>query len=256
MRYRAPYIEGPPHRRAFIFSRIASDDDAARFSVAYLGKQANMSWWKFKSKKVAGLMLDGPVSGVRRGQIGRSEIEVGRFTYGLETATIRQWGEGASLRVGAFTSIADGLTVFIGGNHRTDWVTTYPFGHVFCDELGRQDIPGHPQTRGDINIGNDVWIGAKVTLLSGITISDGAVIAATSTVTRSVGPYEIWGGNPAKLLRQRFAGAIIDRLLTLRWWECSPATVRELAPLLSVPPDEALLDRLAEIVSRDRAQQA
>lgn len=99
-------------------------------------------------------------------------------------------------------------------------------------------------------IGNDVWIGAHVTILCGVTIADGAVIAGNATVTRSVGPYEIWGGNPARLIRPRFPAEIAARLHALRWWDCSIAA----APLLSAPPDDATLMRLEAIAAEDRAE--
>ena len=212
-----------------------------------------MSWLKWKARLSGRLPLDGPSDGSRRMSIGRSKIQVGRFSYGFEKAWIRQWGEGASLEAGAFCSFGRGLNVFLGGDHRLDWSTTFPFGHVFSEQLGVQGIVGHPASRGDIVIGNDVWIGMNVTVMSGVTIGDGAVIAANSTVGKSVGPYEIWGGNPARLIKPRFAEDIIRRLHALRWWECSVGAIREMAPLLSTPPDHAVLDRLEEIVARDRA---
>jgi carbonic anhydrase/acetyltransferase-like protein (isoleucine patch superfamily) len=91
----------------------------------------------------------------------------------------------------------------------------------------------------------------NVTIMSGVTIGDGAVIAANSTVGKSVGPYEIWGGNPARLIKPRFDEAISRRLHALRWWDCGQGTVRELVPLLSMPPDAAILDRMEEIVAHD-----
>lgn len=148
--------------------------------------------------------------------------------------------------------MATGLTVLLGGNHRVDWSGTFPFGHIFVDELGGRGISGHPRTRGDVVIGNDVWLGRTVTILSGVTIGDGAVIAANATVTRDVGPFGIWGGNPAALLRPRFAPAIAARLLGLRWWDCSITAVRQLAPLLCQPPDDEVLDRIEAIVTGDR----
>ena len=91
--------------------------------------------------------------------IGRSPITFGRFTYGYENISVFQSGEGAALKVGAFCSIAPMVTIFLGGNHRTDWISTFPFGHIFQDELGEEIIPGHPSTNGDVIIGDDVWIG-------------------------------------------------------------------------------------------------
>ena len=210
-----------------------------------------MRWWKKVLTRKDRPWLSGLAEEGWSGKVGASVVEIGRFSYGVEHSAIRQWGEGAALRVGAFCSVAYGLTVFLGGNHRVDWGTTYPFGHVFVGAFGGRDIVGHPQTNGDVVIGNDVWIGMNVTIMSGVTIGDGAVIAANSTVGKSVGPYEIWGGNPARLIRPRFQGAISRRLHALRWWDCSQATIRELVPLLSMPPDDTILDRMEEIVARD-----
>jgi chloramphenicol O-acetyltransferase type B len=195
--------------------------------------------------------LSGANDRVRSGFVGKSAVEVGRFTYGLRRESILQWGEGASLKVGSFCSIAPGLKLYLGGNHRVDWCTTFPFGHIFTDELVKPGITGHPATKGDVVIGNDVWIAEGVTVLSGVTIGDGAVIASTATVTRSVGPYEIWGGNPARLIRRRFPAEVAARLHALQWWDCSVGTIREMAPLLSQPPNGAVLDALEELARRD-----
>jgi len=186
-------------------------------------------------------------------KVGRSSVEVGRFTYGSEKMIVRQWREGANLRIGAFCSIAAGLRVYLGGNHRLDWSTTFPFGHIFARELGGRGFQGHPQSRGDVVIGNDVWVGEHVTILSGVS-GDGAVIALNATVTRPVGPYEIWGGTPARLIAPRFPAAISERVHGIRWWDCSVEAIRDMAPLLSAPPDDVLLSALESIATRDRAQ--
>ena len=185
---------------------------------------------------------------------GRSWIEVGRFTYGTEHMTVRHWREGAHLTIGAFCSIARGLKVFLGGNHRVDWATTYPFGHIFTAELVPRGIKGHPQTKGDVVIGNDVWIAEGVSIFSGVTIGDGAVIAANATLTRSVGAYEIWGGNPARFIRHRFPTEIAARLAALEWWACPIETIRDMAPLLSQPPDADVLSALETIARRGKKE--
>jgi len=183
--------------------------------------------------------------------IGKSPIRVGRYTYGQEYLTIKQWGEGAGLQIGAFCSISDSIVVFLGGNHRTDWITTFPFGHIFQKELGAQKIAGHPKTNGDVIIGNDVWIGRNSTLMSGIHIGDGAVIAANSTVVKDIGPYEIWGGNPARLISRRFELEVVDLLLKLRWWDWDEDRIRNSVPILSNAPSvEALLKLQANDSSR------
>ena len=159
-------------------------------------------------------------------------------------------GRGGGLRIGAFCSIASGVTVALGGNHRTDWITTFPFGHVFVAELGGAGIVGHPRSRGDVVIGNDVWIGTNATILSGVTIGDGAVIAANATVVKDIGPYEIWGGNPATLIRKRFADEVVRALLALKWWDMPVDKLREAAPMLSREPTEATLALLGEWAER------
>lgn len=149
---------------------------------------------------------------------------IGEYTYGLPQ--IRSWGEGTTLKMGKFCCIADNVTIFLGGNHRTDWITTYPFPAI---ESWRDasEIKGHPATKGDVIIGNDVWIGSHATILSGIKIGDGAVIGAFSVVTNDVDPYSIVAGNPAKLVRKRFDEETVNKLLLVRWWDWPAEKVRK-----------------------------
>jgi acetyltransferase-like isoleucine patch superfamily enzyme len=177
---------------------------------------------------------------------GRSSVTMGRFTYS-GSISIRQWGEGANLTIGQFCSLADGLTIFLGGNHRVDWATTFPFGHVFASYIGRTAILGHPSTKGDVEIGNDVWLGSGTTILSGVVIGDGAVVAAGSMITKSIGAYEIWGGNPARKIKDRFPREVSDGLLALQWWNLPIKTVSDLAPILSQPPTVEIIEEAARL---------
>lgn len=177
---------------------------------------------------------------------------VGRYTYGHNKISIRSWGADAKLRIGAFCSIAHRVTVMLGGNHRVDWITTYPFGHVNKRVLGGSEITGHPASNGDVVIGNDVWIGAMSTIMSGVRIGDGAVVAANSHVVKDVEPYAIVGGNPARHIKFRFEPEIRDLLLELRWWELDEAAIRELAPILSAAPDARILRELISIFAEVR----
>jgi acetyltransferase-like isoleucine patch superfamily enzyme len=179
--------------------------------------------------------------------VGSSELRVGRFTYGHENIQVREWGEGRHVSIGAFCSIADKIQIFLGGNHRTDWISTFPFGHVYTEELGGTHIVGHPRSKGDVTIGNDVWIASGVTILSGVSIADGAVIGANSTVTHDVGPYEIHAGNPAGLIRKRFSDEIIGLLCSLRWWELPVAEIIKIQDILSAEPDAKSLNELLEL---------
>jgi len=154
-------------------------------------------------------------------------VFIGEFTYGVPQ--IYNWAKKSSLNIGKFCSIADNVKIMLNGNHRIDWLSTYPFGHLI------EDIPrnaGHPAGKGDINIGNDVWIGRDVLILSGVTIGNGAVIAARAVVTKNVGDYEIVGGNPARHIRFRFNEEQIKALNTINWWNWSIEKVKENIHLL------------------------
>ena len=145
-------------------------------------------------------------------------MSYGKHTYGRIHE--HSWGEGAVLKVGNFCSIAiHNVNAFVGGNHHTDWVTTFPFGHTSTDTFTTFNGVGHPTTKGDIIIGNDVWIGENTTIMSGVTIGDGAVIANSSHVVKNVEPYSIVGGNPARFIKYRFTPEQIEKLLQIKWWD-------------------------------------
>jgi acetyltransferase-like isoleucine patch superfamily enzyme len=136
------------------------------------------------------------------------------------------------LVVGKFYSIAKNVKAYLGGYHRTDWVTTYPFGHIGKVLYNNFDGNGHPSSKGDIIIGNDIWIGDNVTIMSGVKIGDGAVIAANSHVVKDVEPYSITGGNPAKLIKYRFTPEQIEKLLEIKWWDWEDSKINLNLPLL------------------------
>lgn len=143
-------------------------------------------------------------------------------SYTTEPVTVF-WSEQADLIVGKYCSFGNKITVFLGGNHRTDWATTYPF------DSGN---PGHPATKGDVIIKNDVWIGHGATILSGVTIGNGACIGAMSVVTKSIPAYAVAAGNPAQVRRMRFAPADIERLEKLAWWDWPKEKIKEAVPYL------------------------
>lgn len=147
--------------------------------------------------------------------------------------------EGKTLRVGAYCSFAGGVKIFLGGEHRTDWVTTFPF-NVLWDQA--KSIPGHPASKGDVIIGNDVWVGDGALILSGVNIGDGAVIGARSVVTRDVPPYCIVAGNPAKFIKKRFDDDVIERLLRVKWWRWNEDEIVKALPLMLSDNIEAFLD--------------
>jgi acetyltransferase-like isoleucine patch superfamily enzyme len=161
---------------------------------------------------------------------------IGDFTYG--EPTVMNWKEGTTLKIGKYCSIANGVNILLGGNHRSNWISQYPFPCL----ITLKTYPHHTFSNGDVVIGNDVWIGYGSTILSGVTIGDGAVIGAKSVVTKDVKPYRIIGGNPASFIRYRFDPSVISQLLKIRWWEWDHAKVVANASLLCSPNLEEFLE--------------
>jgi len=175
---------------------------------------------------------------------------VGRYTYGDKNINVRAWEPNAEIRIGNFCSIAQNVDMFTGGNHRTDWFTTFPFGHVYQNVFNKYDGHGHPANNGDINIGNDVWIGDSATIMSGVTIGDGAVISAKSLVAKNVEPYTMVGGNPARVIRKRFSDDIIIKLLEIKWWYWEDSLINDFSDVLCSGNFEALCKRYEEYKNR------
>lgn len=150
---------------------------------------------------------------------------IGEFTYGNPKVLFSN--DQSNLFIGKFCSISAQVTILLGGNHRTDWISTYPFNVLGSEFPEAKNIEGHPSTKGNVIIKNDVWIGREVIILSGVTIGNGAVIAAGSVVTKDVGDYEIWGGNPARFIKKRFDDETIAKLLELNWWDWDLSKIKE-----------------------------
>ncbi len=125
---------------------------------------------------------------------------------------------GDQLIIGRFCMIASHVTFIMNGaNHLTNAITAYPFAIFGEDWKNAMEGKKYPN-KGDINIGNDVWIGYNTTIMAGVKIGDGAIIATNATVTKDVEPYAIVGGNPAQLIKKRFSADQIKKLLTIQWW--------------------------------------
>jgi acetyltransferase-like isoleucine patch superfamily enzyme len=157
-------------------------------------------------------------------------MSFGKYSYGKPKVFWKN--KDANLEVGKFCSIAADVKVYLGGNHRTDWVSTYPFGYIHQNVFNKFNGEGHPATKGSVVIGNDVWIGSHVTIMSGVKIGDGAVIANNSHVVKDVEPYSLVGGNPAKLIKYRFTKEQIEKLLEIKWWDWSDEKINNFTPLL------------------------
>lgn len=177
--------------------------------------------------------------------VKHKHIKVGKHTYGVHENKVF-WNVSAydykgnyflpNLIVGSYCSVGTRVKFYLGGNHRHDWISSYPFHVKSIHNNTFKSLPdkikGYPQTNGDINIGNDVWIGEGVTVMSGVKIGDGAVIAANSTVVKDVEPYSITGGHPAKHIKYRFSDDVIKKLLEIKWWNMEENKLDKLIPYM------------------------
>lgn len=158
-------------------------------------------------------------------------IIVGKHTYGHNNISISHPGKNKVI-IGNFCSIAVDCKVYLNANHRKEWITTYPFGHVNRGTFNTFDGSGHPTGKGDVIIGSDVWIASNVTIMSGVKIGDGAIIANNSHVVKDVEPYSIVGGNPAKHITYRFSQELIHKLLKIKWWDWEDDKINKFLSLL------------------------
>jgi len=159
--------------------------------------------------------------------IKNPNIIVGDYTYYDDFENVENFEKnvkyhfdfmGDQLIIGKFCMIASDVKFIMnGGNHLTDAISAYPFAIFGGDWKDAMQGKSYP-TKGDTVIGNDVWIGHNATIMPGVKIGDGAIIATNSTVTKDVDPYTIVGGNPAQIIKNRFPKEIIDFLLELQWW--------------------------------------
>ncbi len=137
------------------------------------------------------------------------------------------------LIIGNFCMIASDVKFIMNGaNHLTDTISSYPFsifGNGWQEAMNGKEFPN----KGNVVVGNDVWIGYNATIMAGVTIGDGAIIAANTTVVKNVEPYTIVGGNPAKIIRKRFSETHIKLLLEIQWWNWSIEKITENVQLLT-----------------------
>lgn len=177
-----------------------------------------------------------------------ARIVVGDCTYGQPKFMI--WEPHERITIGKFCSIAEGVTIFAGGEHRLDWISTYPMRIMLNEAGAHQD--GHPHTKGPTVIGNDVWLGFGSTVLSGVTIGHGAVVGAGAVVARDVEPYSIVAGNPARLVRARLDAGLAKRLLAVAWWDWPLETIRQQIGQLNGSIDEGRLQALERVAETQR----
>lgn len=161
---------------------------------------------------------------------------------------------GDKLIIGKFCQIAHGTTFIMGAaNHRLGSATTYPFnvmGGVWR-EISTPHIEELPH-KGDTVIGNDVWLGRNCTILPGVKIGNGAIVAACSVVTKDVAPYTVVGGNPARFLKKRFDDGTAALLEELRWWDLPPEELTEIIPVLCDTDMKRAAEKLRAILAEKK----
>lgn len=165
-----------------------------------------------------------------------SKIDLGAYSYVNENSSL------GNIAIGRFTSIGPGLICGYG-EHPTNFVTTSPVFYSTRKQCGVSftETSGYDEQR-QTNIGNDVWIGARVFVRDGVRIGDGALVAAGAVVVSDVPDYAIVGGVPARLIRYRFAEDVVRELLEIKWWHWSEERLRAAQPKLAQPDVNAFLE--------------
>jgi len=160
-----------------------------------------------------------------------SKVTVGKMSYG--PIVVRWWGtENEHLTIGNFCSISSDVEFLLGGNHNHDFISTFPFKVKFFDQAIEAT------SKGPIIIKDDVWIGHRAMILSGVTIGQGAIIAAGTIVSKDVPAYSIVAGNPGKVVRYRFSSKIIESLIKIDYSSISSDVIIRLKELLRTPINE------------------
>ncbi|MBN1459931.1 MAG: CatB-related O-acetyltransferase [Armatimonadetes bacterium] len=144
--------------------------------------------------------------------VPKGRITIGRGTYGCPTILVYHPRD--SVSIGNYCSIGPEVLIITSGGHRSDTSCQYPFKKRLNPKVVNTDVV----TKGPIIIGNDVWLGARSIVLSGVTVGDGALVAAGAIVVEDVPSFGVVGGNPARLIRMRFDSDVIAALLRIRWW--------------------------------------
>ncbi len=183
--------------------------------------------------------------------INHPRMEIGAFSYFTHSGQVEETASilapylypvsKETLTIGKFVQIARGaFFITSSANHAMDGFSTYPFrAFNLAESGGYPDLPFE-----DTTIGNDVWIGHNATIMPGVRIGDGAIIAAASVVTQDVPPYAIVGGNPAKIIRMRFESHVVGRLLEIAWWNWEAEKIEKHFEILE-RADLSALERLA-----------
>ncbi|TJW44415.1 MAG: CatB-related O-acetyltransferase [Mesorhizobium sp.] len=185
----------------------------------------------FKKLKILLGLRDDPNAVPRHAKIGRESHGVSGHNFYNCTAQ-------SPVTIGAFCSIAPGVLFLCHANHPTETASTYPLQTRIFGRKTRKANLEYLTSKGPIVVGNDVWIGSRAVVMSGVTIGNGAIIAAGSVVTKDVAPYTLVGGNPAKLIKRRFSEQTVAALLEIQWWNWPMSKIKAHQAAFDLPADE------------------
>jgi acetyltransferase-like isoleucine patch superfamily enzyme len=172
--------------------------------------------------------------------IADGTLVMGNMSY-YAPNVVKYQGDTGRVIIGNFASVAPDADFYVGGLHRTEWVSQYGL-RAMLDLPGAHE-DGFTHGRGDIVVGSDTWVTNGCTVMSGVTIGDGAVVGTKAVVAKDVRPYAIVVGNPARELRRRFSDAQIEALLRIRWFDWPTEKVKQHVDLISSPDVDAFIAR-------------
>lgn len=169
-----------------------------------------------------------------------AKYDIGDYTIGGGNVRVYSRIPDRKLTIGKFSLIGGNTIFMLAMDHRIDTVSAYPFDMLYDESGSRYKVV---TSKGDITVGHDAWIGLDSLVLSGVTIGHGAVVGARSVVTKSVPPYGIAAGNPAKFIRYRFDEATIAKLLEIAWWDWPIEKIRGAWPMLMSEDISAFIEK-------------
>ncbi|RYE15081.1 MAG: CatB-related O-acetyltransferase [Rickettsiales bacterium] len=177
------------------------------------------------------------------------KFEIGEGTYG--EPEIFDWNDGSTLKIGKYCSLGR-VSILLGGEHNLTGPSTYPFESINlkADSLDTSKVSDR-HSKGDVIIGNDVWIGDKTTILSGIVIGTGAVIGACTVVSKNIPPYAVVVGNPCRIIKYRFSEKEIEDMLQIKWWEWNDIKIKKNMDDFNLPLQQFIKKYLPIICSNE-----
>lgn len=170
---------------------------------------------------------------------------VGNYSYG--ELNVVSLNNKSHLRIGNFVSIAQNVVFMLDVEHFTNHISTFPFRVKVLES-----VKDEAHSKGDIVIGDDVWIGYGATVMSGVHVGQGAVIATGAVVTKNIPPFEVWGGVPAKFIKKRFPDEMIEDISKVDFSALTPDIVREMESILYTPVDHSIVEKILKMLEENK----